>query len=187
MFFPFFPPVHLPVCLRRAAQPVLSTSALWLRSGPASHVLPALPQPQASTPQPRGLGAQGSGTKAPAPSQGWGTNRSQMSQLPHPHSLREAITLPAGEEKEATSKHLGTLHSAKASRGGRGHGVPKGQKGPLRVGGARGGCECAGRSSNRQDAPSPKEAEGPARQCSLGGLFGGGRGISGHLEAGHFF
>ena len=152
MFFPFFPPVHLPVCLRRAAQPVLSTSALWLRSGPASHVLPALPQPQASTPQPRGLGAQGSGTKAPAPSQGWGTNRSQMSQLPHPHSLREAITLPAGEEKEATSRHLGTLHSAKASRGGRGHGVPKGQKGPLQVGGARGGCECAGRSSNRQDA-----------------------------------
>ena len=124
--FPFFPPVHLPVCLRRAAQPVLSMSALWLRSGPAPHVLPALPWPQASTPQPRGLRAQGLGTKAPAPPQGRGTHRSQMSQLPHPHSLREAITLSAGEEKEATSKHLGTLHQCQGQPKRKGTQGPQG-------------------------------------------------------------
>lgn len=167
----------MPVCLCQAAQPVLSTRALWLRSGPSPHVIPALPQPQASLPTPRarspGFGDHGAWVPP-------GRRRSRLTNepSPHPHPSREAVTLPAGEEKEATSEHSDT---ASVPRRKRTRCPRAAQKGPLLDGEGVGRLSVGGVAAGRQDAPSPKEAEGPSRQCSLGGLFGRGRGISGAL------
>ena len=76
---------------------------------PAPHVTPALPQLQASPPTPRAR-SPGFGDHSDWAPLGRGRSRLTNEPSPHPHASREAITLPAGVGKEATSEHSETRH-----------------------------------------------------------------------------
>lgn len=172
MLFPLLP------CMCRLSAP--SRTACFVNESPlaevrpAPHVTPALPQLQASPPTRRARSPGFGDRSAWAPP---GRGRSFVGRLP--------ILTPRGKPSpflQVKERRRPANIQRHCIRGERGHSVPEQpRKGPCWTGRMWGSCECGSAAAGRQDTPSPKEAEGPSRRCSLGGRFGRGRGTSGVL------